>query len=352
MSNDLVTLIAGGDTNIQRREQPEEALAALRPIIDDADCVVANLEMCLFRDDVQIIGKPGWIHSEARMVDGLTSAGIDVVSCANNVHYGGEAILSSLTTLDERGIAHTGAGRNLAAARQPAIVERGGVRIGTLAYTCLYFPHGHAATETGPGVHTLKCHTAYEPHPRVYEVPGVDARTRSWPDSEALAATTEDLRQLRDDVDVVVVYVHMGVPGSEEVAEYQRIVSRHLVEHGADLVLGCSAHVPQAVEVCEGSVIFYGLGNLVFDWPPLASHNKGLLVECQISGGAIADVSFRPLVQDGDRRQVRLAALDEPVGAAIANRVGELSQEFGTQFEFVDGRVEISMPESRISLDS
>ena len=50
----------------------------------------------------------------------------------NNVHYGEAINPGSIAQLDRSGILHTGAGKNLAAARAPVIVERGGVRFGFL----------------------------------------------------------------------------------------------------------------------------------------------------------------------------------------------------------------------------
>ena len=60
-------------------------------------------------------------------------AGIHAVGIANNVHYGETNILSSIARLDEYGVLHAGAGKDLAAARAPAIVERDGMRFGFLA---------------------------------------------------------------------------------------------------------------------------------------------------------------------------------------------------------------------------
>jgi poly-gamma-glutamate synthesis protein (capsule biosynthesis protein) len=45
--------------------------------------------------------------------------------------------MQSLAVLDANHIAHTGAGANLDAAHQPAIVERKGVKIGFLQYTAI-----------------------------------------------------------------------------------------------------------------------------------------------------------------------------------------------------------------------
>ena len=65
----------------------------------------------------------GFFADPAVGAEMLTGAGIGVVGIANNVHYG-EAINGSIAQLDRIGVLHTGAGKNLAAARAPVIVER------------------------------------------------------------------------------------------------------------------------------------------------------------------------------------------------------------------------------------
>src|SRR5918911_1110085 len=112
----------------------EAAMSARQTLV-----LFGDLEMALYRPDVTIDEKPGWTQSDPRMVEALVEAGFAAVGCANNVVHGAEAIRSTLALLDRHGIAHTGAGENLAAARAPAIVERGGVRFGFMAATMVYY---------------------------------------------------------------------------------------------------------------------------------------------------------------------------------------------------------------------
>src|SRR5439155_27182845 len=88
-------------------------------------------------------------------------AGIHAVGIANNVHFGTAAILNSIACLDRLGIAHTGAGANLAAARAPAILERNGVRVGFLQRSSVYWPTTHRAARDAPASAAAKGHTAY-----------------------------------------------------------------------------------------------------------------------------------------------------------------------------------------------
>jgi poly-gamma-glutamate capsule biosynthesis protein CapA/YwtB (metallophosphatase superfamily) len=326
-----VSLILCGDINLQQRDDPRSAFALVKADLAEADVLFGDHEMCLFKPSSVIADKPGWTQSDERMVEGLVDAGFDVVGCANNVNHGAEAILSSIDVLERHGVEHTGSGRDLEAARAPAIVEKRGVRFGFLANTAVFFPHDHAAGPDSPGVATIKCHTAYEPHPRVYELPGAPAITRSWPDPAALERVCEDVRRLRPRVDVLVAYFHWGVSGQDELAEYQPTVGHAVVDAGADLVVGSHAHVPQGIEIYRDRVILYGLGNFAFDWVNMARHREGLIAHCAIEGGTIRRVSVKPVWRGEDQlNQPRIVGLDDARGREIVSRVRQLSEQRGT----------------------
>ena len=64
---------------------------------------------------------------------------------------------------------------------------------------CIW-PHGHAARPDSPGVATVLIDTAYEPGPRVLEIPGSSPSVRSSPNPEELAACVRDIMKQRPEV--------------------------------------------------------------------------------------------------------------------------------------------------------
>lgn len=335
MANGEISMLVTGDINVQNREDPRGVFALVQEELDRADVRIGNCEMCLsssedgIPDKRPIADKPYWKHSDARMVEALVAGGFHMVTTGNNVHWGGSAITRSLETLDANGILHTGSGANVEEARRPAVMTApDGTKIGILGWTCVYFPRNHAATETEPGVAVVKCRTAYEPHYRVSELPGGQPVVRSWPDPEHLAAAQEDVATLRPQVDVLIAYPHMGVSSQEELAEYQRHLARGLVDAGADLVFGASAHRPQAVEVYKEKAIFYGLGNFAFDWWFMRERRHGLVVDCKIRDGKVMRVSFRPVTRTRtDENQVEILSAASPEGRVVVEAVARLSRE-------------------------
>ena len=210
-----------GDTNVQGRRRPGDAFRHLLPTLRAADVRFANCEMLFVEPssdqmDPDIPHKKTWRHSHPSQVKALVEAGFDAVGLASNVTYPVGALLKSLPVLQQAGIPFTGSGRNLAEARRPVIVERGGVRIGFQQWTSIFWHVGHAATETAPGVATVKIHPSYAPHPRINEMPGGPPKVVT----EELARFTSDLRALRQRVDIVVASLHYGISSSTEVTDY------------------------------------------------------------------------------------------------------------------------------------
>jgi poly-gamma-glutamate capsule biosynthesis protein CapA/YwtB (metallophosphatase superfamily) len=253
----VITLVLGGDVRLASGAPP--AFERLDPLLRSADLRFVNLEG----------------HLDAPVAEALASAGIDVVSCANDGIHSQAA--TSLAVLDEAKIAHCGAGANLDAAHAPAVVERSGVKVAFLAYTSLRTP-GRVARPDFPGVAQAFATTAYQPDPRVAEIPGRPPLVRTTPVPEHLERLVADIERAKGDNDHVVVSMHWGLPGAE-LTEYQVAYGRAAIAAGADLVAGHGPHTVQAVEVYRGRPILHSLGTLA--GPVMRGrHVDGLLAGC------------------------------------------------------------------------
>ena len=334
-----VRFVGVGDVNLQHRTDPGAAFHRVAAELGAADVVYGNLEGPLAgTDDPRPIPhKHGWMHSDPAMVTGLRAAGFTFMSCASNVTYPPSAALRSLAVLDAHAIPHAGAGRTLDAARRPAIVERRGLRFGLLSYTSVFWPHGHAAGPDSPGVATVRITTAYEPGPRVLEMPGAPPVVRTTPDPDALAALVQDVAELRKAVDLLVVAMHWGISGSTELAEYQRTVGHAAVDAGADLVLGAHPHVPQGIEIRRRpdrpapGIICYSLGNFTFDWPAMRGRADGLLLRCLLDPALRAPVHVSCVpVGRNHAGEPELLSPQTPPGQGVAQAVTALSLPLGT----------------------
>ena len=324
------TLILTGDIHLGHVVDPAEPFALVGDVLGEADVVFGNLEGCLYDPSVTVDYKPGWHHVGPEPAPALMHGGFHALGCANNVNFGAEAIMATVTRLDEMGIAHTGAGPDRAAARSPAIVERDGVRFGFLQYTSVFWPLGHEASDGSPGVAAILAHTAYRPNQRIAEMPGGPPIVVTWPDAEYLDAFRRDVAALRERVDFLVASFHWGISGSVETADYQVAIAHAAIDSGADLVMGHGPHEIQAVEIYGGKPIFYSLGNFFFGEEPLYDF-VGMAAFVELEDGNAVKVSCAP-VRPNSRSQTRLRAFaDEP---EAGKSLETLSRRFDTTIEF------------------
>jgi len=201
--------------------------------------------------------------------EALRLSGIHAVGIANNVNYGAENIAASIARLDQLGIAHTGAGPNLAAARAPVIVARNGLRVGAVQRSSVYWPTDHEAHADSPGIAVILGHTAYHvPSSRV--APGVPPPNRpgvppvivTWADQRYLDEFRADIAALRPQVEIVVASCHWGL--GREPLQYMTDIAHAAIDAGADIVVGHGPHFPLGIEIYKERPIFYSVGNLIF----------------------------------------------------------------------------------------
>ncbi len=121
-----LTVAAGGDVQGDRNvgkyidaHGGAAALAKVKPYLQTADLAFVNLEGPVSDKGTKLAWKEYTFRSRTALTSGLASAGIDVVSMANNhaVDCGQTALLDTIARLDKVGIAHAGAGEDISAAR-------------------------------------------------------------------------------------------------------------------------------------------------------------------------------------------------------------------------------------------
>jgi poly-gamma-glutamate capsule biosynthesis protein CapA/YwtB (metallophosphatase superfamily) len=343
------TMILVGDVNLMNLDDPNVPFARLKDEFAGADILYGNLECLLYEPpEGHTVEQEGFFADPAIGGEALKIAGFAAVGLANNVNYGSAAILGSIARLGRLGIAHTGAGENLAAARAPALVERGGVRAGFVQRSSVYWPTNHEAGERNAGIAALRAHTAYQvpAHKTRPEIPpmnrpGIPPIVVTWPDRAYLAAFAEDIAAVRKQTDIAVASCHWGL--GEEVLDYMTEIAHAAVEAGADVVIGHGPHYSLPVEVYNGKPIFYGLGSFSFhtghggrrhgDW-------IGMMATIGIDGGRVTEAGFR-FVRHNDRNETVLCSLAAE-GETLA-RLIDRANRTGTTLEPVRDAVRICL---------
>ena len=326
--DEAVEMLILGDIQVQQRGEPQSAFVHVRETLNRADLVYANLEGMLVESKGVGVDIPDkkWIHPGPDGALALKSANIDLVGLANNVAYGRDNILETMRVLEENGIAHVGAGRNIDEAHEPAIVERKGLKIGVLQYTARWYRQDEQiATESEPGV------------ARIMSRDGVTI------DPSDLDRLRDDIRRLRPQVDFMVVSHHnrdgatpvqFGPRPSEarprtrpdrtKAEEYQKQFAHVALDTGADLVFGHGTHTVQGVELYKGKPILYALGHSTFDQPGYEKVTDGLVVRVVVQGKKLVRVSFVPVTRN-DNNDVLMLDPSTGEGARLVQVVKGVS---------------------------
>ena len=346
-------IILTGDINLLNVADPNLPFNRVAPEFREADFVFSNLECCLYDpprgaavDEEN--EKEGFFAAPGPGGQALKAGNIDAVGIANNVNFGDEAIVSSVARLDALGIPHTGAGGNAAAARAPVILESGGLRVGIMQRTTVYWPRNHEATKGGPGVAALRANTAYQV-PMHKTRKGMTGLNRAglpplivtWIDPPYLKQLKEDIAALRSQCDIVVASIHWGY--RKEVLEYMQEAAHAAIDAGADIVMGHGPHYALGIEVYEGKPIYYGLGCFSFhtghsgatfgDW-------VGIMARLSVDGKKLRRASYQ-FVRHNERNETVLC----PIGSErdAYEDISKLSALHGTRFTVQGDEVFIAL---------
>ncbi|MFL9942328.1 CapA family protein [Paraburkholderia graminis] len=340
----------------------------VRPMLESADFRFINCMRAYSARGVKTEHAPQ-VCQPVEMAQIFTSGLFDAVTMANNhsLDAGAEAMLDTKALMTAHGVLVTGAGRNRAEARQPAIVEKNGIKVGYLGYTSVA-TRGTDAGPDKPGVMNIGIRTCYEtrgPHESV--------RIRTEPDPRDLEMLLEDLTALRRQVEIVVLAFHAGVIRLPRIIpDYHVAVARAAIDAGADLVVGHSPHIPKAIEVYKGKTIFYSLGVFAMTKPfaapswreepawahgavrnhtdldpdyPLMPYGKActlsLLARAQVSREGIVRTSFLPMAIDKQYRPEVLRP-DDPRFNEVLSYMDWVSQDMPHRFSVEGDEVIVS----------
>jgi poly-gamma-glutamate synthesis protein (capsule biosynthesis protein) len=200
--------------------------------LEGADVVVANLEAPITQES-QVREEKRYNLKTTREVLDLFDRRF-VLGLANNhiLDYGERGLLDTIEALDEFGIPHAGAGRNLDEARRPAFVHVRGVSLGVLTAADVRF---QAASERSAGVFPAR--------------------------AELLR---ESIRDLCRKADEVVVSIHAGIEFVPVPSPTQLQLADMCLEEGVRVVSFHHTHCTSGFKQTEKGLVFFGTGNYVF----------------------------------------------------------------------------------------
>ena len=221
-----------------------------------ADIALINLESPLTKG-CPLMTEGMTFCGDARHIQGITYAGIDSASLANNHigNFGKSGIDETISLLKSKKVGWSGFG-NL------DIQKRRGITFGFLSYN---------------GISTSF-------------------------DRQTIAT---EIKQMKQKVDVLVVSAHWGDEYVLTPRKYGNIapddpkeIAHLMIDAGTDLIIGNHPHTVQGVEIYKNKLITYAHGNFIFDQTWSQETQEGVVGEYVFYEEKLVNVKFYPILVD------------------------------------------------------
>lgn len=220
------------------------------------DVRIINLETSITRSE-EFETKGINYRMSPENADCLAAAAIDCCVLANNhiLDFGRRGLLDTLLALDRLHIKPAGAGRNLAQAGSPAILDVAGkarVLVWSFASTTSGVPRSWVATLENSGVSLLS---------DMSEV--------------SVARIFEQIERVRQPRDVIVISLHWGPNWGYEVPEeLTRFAHALIAKANVSIIHGHSSHHAKAIDVHRNRFVLYGCGDFLNDYEGIGGHES------------------------------------------------------------------------------
>lgn len=429
------TFIATGDSFITRHIAPEgyAGFADVRKLIEEHDVKFANLEMTFHRQEGYPAATSGgtWAMTDPTMLDDMLRYGFNLFNTANNHSgdFGQEGVSATIRHLNARNMCFAGTGNTLQEAAAACYLETKEARVAMIGVTATLDPAAIAGGQGGtmrgrPGLNPLRFKTIHHVNQAHFDmakelsaISQINARTEqkirngylppfpegtlplgnmnfmltdkeefneTVPNALDLTRTVEEIKEARRQADICVVSIHaheMKGADSTVPPQFMETFAKACIDAGATAVIGHGPHELRGIEVYKGGIIFYSLGNFIFQTETVAvqpydafvskklptdmkigaymdhrskNGTKGYIVqeniwraimpEWTVEDGKVKDVVLHPidLAQKGTRSQRGIPTLSH--SNATLEHVKTLSAPFGTQIEIKDGVGRVLMP--------
>jgi poly-gamma-glutamate synthesis protein (capsule biosynthesis protein) len=230
----------------------DHVFGPLADVLRTADVAMVNLETPV-SGDPHARTRPFVFDAPPALLRALATAGVDLVSLANNHAYDQRraGLAATWKHLAEAGLRGVGSGPSEAAAWEPLLVEKNGMRLGFLSFT------RWMNSESSPREPDVSPHVAYVPYTPKANGSGLSP-----------AAAVELVRAAARRCDALIVTIHWGIEYSHTPLPEDRKLAQALLEAGALAIIGHHPHVLQPIESYRttsgrDTLVAFSLGNLL-----------------------------------------------------------------------------------------
>lgn len=209
------------------------------PILKNKDMVVVNLEGSITNFNPKPLDPNNVSFTfDPQVVPELKKLGFTHFSLANNhsLDFGAEGVRQTKEFLDKENLKYFGDYKNKTALSYIESIEN--FKVGLIGY-----------------------HELFDPD---------------------TTSVVNEIQNIRDKTDFIIVYPHWGAEYKTNFSKSQQDKAYKFIDAGADAVLGAHPHVIQPIEIYKDKVIFYSLGNFIFDQTFSQNTQQGLAVNIKL----------------------------------------------------------------------
>jgi poly-gamma-glutamate capsule biosynthesis protein CapA/YwtB (metallophosphatase superfamily) len=351
-------------------------------------------------------------YSRAEVLDALQGIGFNALALANNHAFdlGPYGVLSTLQEVEARGFLHAGVGADETDAQKLGRRHFGGGEVSLLAVDAgpgpanMYAENQTASRPARPGVNCLKTvrkfgvpaghfrrlarlanhlqssHLELTNYAQPEDPPEVangkeinfygtvfaqagDFGRLIEVDAQSARIHLSAVRRAAVRGDFIIAYLHHHhwEPTWQEVPRWVQTFARMCIDAGAKLFVSHGAPVLQAVEIYNGSPIFYGLGNFLFhvhpnevEWSPPEVW-QSIVAACRYdSSGSLVGIDLLPVAIGKEGQPIGSATgrlvpvvADGNVARGILQGLAIRSRAFGVEIEISSSCGRIAAPAMR-----
>lgn len=264
-------MLGRGVNEVLQTKPCEYIWGSVLPLLQSTTFNIINLETALTKS-MNKVPKVFNYKSDPNNAACLTVANIKIVNLANNhsLDFNVQGLKETLETLKKNNIFFVGAGINKEEAEKPVVISIENLTIGIIG--CTDNEPSWAATQNKPGVNYISL--------------------------ENVQALKQQIKNLKSKVDFIIVTIHWGPNWPLEPSEQMKSFAHEIINAGADIIHGHSAHITLGIEMYKERLIIYSAGDFIDDYAidPVRRNDYSFFYKVSLNNNQIQKIQLIPVL--------------------------------------------------------
>ena len=242
----------------------------IKSIVSNYDIAYYNQETIIGGSEIGLSSYPAF-NSPYEVADAMIDAGFNLVSLATNhtLDRGKQAVLNSRNYWNSKeNVLAVGSYSSQEERNKIDIKESNGI-----TYTMLNYTYGTNGINVPEDENYL-----VNIWPMNGNNPEKDIEYQNYKQQ-----VLEDIKRVRDKVDVLLVAMHWGIEYQNMPNDYQKDAAKFLSDNGVDIIVGTHPHIIEPIDYINNTLVIYSLGNFASAHEVVNMDNRvGLMTSLEI----------------------------------------------------------------------